>query len=161
MGTAVFEEGLTGIEELDEAMDRLLEQAEDIALAASGRHANAKSYKHFVQRFLDHARTAFDFQEKMMEACTFPNRAAHKQEHRMLLKTVKTQIDGRHKDPENRDPIGLSDWLVSWLNEHLRSKDKPLGVYYTRCKIPLPSMEERKALTRGRMSVVQSALDPK
>ncbi|MCL2200052.1 MAG: hemerythrin family protein [Defluviitaleaceae bacterium] len=82
----------------------------------------------------------FNNEEKLMDECTYPDAAAHKEEHRAFLEVataMKEKFDnngyslGEFTDDNNLSlSMEINKNVVTWLSKHIMDSDRKLAEYY-------------------------------
>ena len=89
------------------------------------RDQKLKSTLEIMQRLVKEARDHFQREEALMEGANYPETAAHKRDHLMLLRSVEVYYSkvATCTVPVTED---ISQYLKSWLTNHIRHADRLL-----------------------------------
>jgi len=90
------------------------------ALAKEGNHAEVDA---LLDRLLEHTRTHFGEEERLMEAAGYDDLAAHRQSHRIMAEHVRALERTYDHDPSTVAAAELHGFLSDWLVHHIRSED--------------------------------------
>lgn len=86
-----------------------------------------QTVKSLIERLMDYTNTHFQFEEKLMEECGYPNLERHRELHHEL----------RHKTAGMRSHVNVvtgSDllrFLKTWWLEHIQEEDQQYAPYLT------------------------------
>ena len=75
-----------------------------------------------LRKLLEYTNTHFSAEEEMMTAAEYPGLAAHKLQHRELIKQVKDYI-ARYEQGESTLNLHLLNFLRDWLTNHIQQED--------------------------------------
>lgn len=116
-----------GVAEMDQEHRRLIAMISSLHAAMTagmGRMTLAE----VSREMLDYAGTHFVDEESLMQACGFPDLAAHKAQHQVFLgKTL--DIKDRIDRGELVFSIEVLGFLKNWLVDHIQSLDKKYGAF--------------------------------
>ncbi len=113
-----------GIPVIDEEHRSLVLLANEFQLALSEGHGTEKVAIVF-DKLLEYTAKHFKNEEEYMEKNSYPNIEEHKAEHLDLVNQVmELNKDKRYVFPEN-----ISEFLSSWLKEHIMGSDKEFGIF--------------------------------
>ncbi len=77
-----------------------------------------------LDALLAYTRFHFEREERVMEACGYPEIDAHRLEHAELTREVVDLIDRFQRDPIAVSHAEMLTFLTDWLNHHILLQDK-------------------------------------
>ncbi|MCP5500069.1 MAG: hemerythrin family protein [Leptospiraceae bacterium] len=117
----------TGIERIDKQHRKLVELTSELVEATESGKAR-RIIVDVLKSLIYYTKTHFVDEEKIMQEVGFPEYEAHKEEHEEFIKRVhESTIDliQGHSVPS----IKLTEFLFSWLVDHILIHDKKIGNY--------------------------------
>ena len=116
--------GISSIDEQHKDLVQMLNRLHKTMVLKRGKLAMRVIIYHLVE----HTKTHFLHEEKLMQAANYPGLDIHKKNHENLI--IEIQKLQRDVDYENLTmTFDLLNFIKSWLINHITNSDKPLGVY--------------------------------
>lgn len=116
------EEMSVGVPELDADHKVLIGVVNQIEAAANGQTRRGVTAKCLAQ-LRRYAEFHFAREEKVMQACNFPEADDHKHEHAAFIRTVGDLADRFDRDPNAAVEDELLSFLTQWLRRHILEVD--------------------------------------
>ncbi|MEO5336169.1 MAG: bacteriohemerythrin [Magnetospirillum sp. WYHS-4] len=76
-----------------------------------------------VDKLIDFAQYHFEFEEKLLRLCRYPELDRHKERHKDLLDRLHEMRDSYAASPSDFRLIGIFDFLSNWLMKHVLRED--------------------------------------
>ena len=102
-------------------------------LAAAEEEALMPQLAAILDELIEHARSHFQTEERLLDQCSYPQLMAHKAEHARLL-TEARRLHDRFCLPEASTSLALeaAQYLQHWLLDHIVTSDKPFRPFLMR-----------------------------
>ena len=113
-----------GDAEIDNQHKRLLGMVEDLYVATQMGHSEAR-VQEVLERLADYAVTHFDYEERVMRGCGYPNFDAHKAMHDEMRRRVVELRASPNAIAEN----DLLRFVKNWWVRHIQNQDKAYSPY--------------------------------
>jgi hemerythrin len=97
---------------------------------ALGTGQGASVINAVLQRLVEHARTHFEAEEKLMTEYDFPGLSTHRAEHERFTKSVAKLLED-HRAGKPGVPVSLLLFLQTWLKEHILVADKAYSSFFS------------------------------
>lgn len=116
-----------GVEEIDAQHRALIERVNHLVDACSaGKCADETApLLAFLREYVD---SHFAAEEDLMERCAFPEREAHRREHREFCQRLDALAAGLATGGE-QPQIELEEMIIDWLFDHICIRDRALGKF--------------------------------
>lgn len=116
-----------GVAQIDAQHQELFARAAAF-LAATERGQGEAHVLETLGFLAGYAVTHFEAEEALMRASSYPEQAAHEQEHRAFHATLhELTMAFARQGLSDRLAAATSRKLVAWLDEHVRTTDRALG----------------------------------
>jgi hemerythrin len=116
--------------EIDEHHQRLFGIVNDLHTAILGRKGK-KEIRPVIDRLIEHAKSHFAVEERLMESFSYPHFRQHKAEHEKLIRQVG-EMDQKLRKTGGLPECDLFAFLIKeWLIEHILKEDKSYAPYLT------------------------------
>lgn len=118
-----------GVPSLDRDHQTLISLIARIDAVYAGTSASVDAVEEILAALFDYTLYHFQREERLMEACAYPDLQAHKEEHALLTDEVAGLMQRFRRDPLSVTPGTLRVFLTEWLNHHIMLQDKAYQVY--------------------------------
>ena len=120
-----------GFEPIDDQHKVLVAMINELLHACKKRVAVADvAFLQTVQKAVEYAQTHFSAEENYMSQVSYPNLAAHKEQHRQFEIQIASSLKEFEKG--GAAPIDLARFLKNWLLGHIAQSDKQYAPYLKR-----------------------------
>ena len=114
-----------GVEVIDNDHKKLLNLINEMDFIIHADVASKKgAIESVISELIDYTIYHFDREEKLMEACGYPELERHKRVHETLKLQVQTYMDSYQQNPNSFEPKAMRIFLNLWLVDHIMSMDK-------------------------------------
>jgi hemerythrin-like metal-binding protein len=90
--------------------------------------ADKAALDELLSQLIEHTRTHFSYEERLMSQYNYPEYEAHTSEHNRLLQHV-LDLAERYKNGELLLSFAVVLELKGWAVIHIEKSDKPLGIF--------------------------------
>ena len=84
-----------------------------------------------IDGMIEYASVHFTTEEKYFDRLDYPDKEAHKAEHRIFVDKVREVKKGFDED-RVMISVEIMDFLKNWLVKHIQGSDKKFGPYFNR-----------------------------
>jgi hemerythrin len=127
-----FSVGVSTIDEQHQVLFGLLNQLNEAVANQRGLQETGE----ILDALTDYTRTHFIVEESLMEVLGYPDRAAHRAEHKALIKKLNALHRRFHaEEPEVADE--LLHFLKDWLSDHVLGTDQAYVPHFERAAAAL------------------------
>jgi hemerythrin len=109
--------------ELDEQHQGLFSVVNDLHKAILAKHGK-EELGHTIDKLVAYTQSHFAAEERLMQACDYPDYQSHKEEHEKLIKRVSEMDHELRKTDSNVAPDVLAFLVKDWLIGHILNEDK-------------------------------------
>jgi len=92
--------------------------------------ADKSTLDELLSQLLEHTRTHFSSEERLMTQSSYPGYEAHKSEHNRLMQHLEDLVE-RYKKGEILLSFAVVLELKGWAMVHIEKSDKPMGAFLT------------------------------
>jgi hemerythrin len=110
-----------GIERMDDHHKKLVDLINMLFDAMSGDATRAVDT--VLNDLVDYTRYHFGEEEKLLEACAYPDLEEHRKIHRAMVAEVVAMRQKYNADPSSVTAAETLDFLSKWLMRHIIGKD--------------------------------------
>ena len=114
--------------EMDEHHQRLFAIVNDLHKAILGKKGK-KEIRPIIDRLIEHTKSHFAAEERLMVVCTYPHFQHHKEEHERLLRQVGELDEDLRKIGYLAECDVFAFLIKEWLIEHILKDDKAYAPY--------------------------------
>jgi hemerythrin len=76
-----------------------------------------------LDKLIDYAHYHFEFEEKLLRLCRYPELDKHKEKHKEIFDQLRNMKASYHASPTEFRLIGIFDFLSNWLMKHILRED--------------------------------------
>jgi hemerythrin len=113
--------------ELDEQHHSLFSLVNDLHKAILAKHGR-EEVGHTIDKMIAHTQDHFAAEERLMQACSYPDYQHHKEEHEKLAKQVSEMNRELRKADSDVAPDVLAILVKDWLVGHILNVDKKFAL---------------------------------
>lgn len=118
-----------GVSQFDEQHKKLVVMINDLFEAMHAGKASEVLGDVLLSGLIDYTQTHFANEERLMQLHSYPELAAHKQEHTRLTQKVM-DLQAQHQAGKMALSIETSRFLREWLTQHIMHNDKKYGQFF-------------------------------
>ncbi|MCP5303740.1 MAG: bacteriohemerythrin [Pseudomonadales bacterium] len=122
-----------GVSELDDDHKRLIELINRFRTAYN-YHTGESFEIESLNELVNYTKYHFGREEKMMKEAGYPDLAAHKEMHRVMISKVEL-FQKEYQESGHQALEGVATFLSDWLIEHINGTDKRYAPYMRRPKL--------------------------
>jgi len=116
-----------GIDSIDRQHKKLIGLINNLQ-AAVNYSTGAEFEREALDELVDYTRTHFSYEEGLMEQNGYPEFAAHRAEHELMISRVEQVLAEYQKNPDTAMQNAI-DFLRDWLINHINGTDKQYSSY--------------------------------
>lgn len=113
-----------GVKRLDRDHRVLVGLINHLEAAVGRRFETRVVLAEVLEALVAYTRFHFNREERVLEACHYPELASHREEHAELTNEVLDLVQRFEGDPASLTPKEMMDFLSEWLFHHILLQDK-------------------------------------
>lgn len=131
---------LVGIEQVDREHQKLFQLADKIYdCLAVDAIVPMSEIRAAIAELIDSTKTHFANEELLMGSTDYPDLEEHRELHAYLISRIE-DFETSVELGEQITPVDAYEFLCDWLGDHIQSKDRNFGAYFSHRAEPRPAI---------------------